>query len=118
MKKGGLEEMRNSDDALPSYAGHPDYSYNPDGSWGGINGNKTGQICPRCGYDCWSVRYIEQPGGTVCLCTCCVCTHCAQVDGRIPPQIVITKYPSEISCVQSTDVCCPKEEGQPAGEKG
>ena len=49
------------------------------------------------------------------MCTCRVCAHCAQIDGRIPPQIVITEYPSEVSYVQSQDVCHPQEEGQQPG---
>lgn len=85
-------DRRTDEDAIP-YGG-------PGHSGGeGIAGNKTGHICPQCGYDCWSIRYIEQPGGTLCLCTCCVCTKYAQTDGRIPPQIVVTEYPSEESYV-------------------
>ena len=91
-------DMQRGDDTIPHGGGGPGH---PDSHGGGqgIAGNKTGHICPQCGYDCWSIRYIEQPGGTLCLCTCRVCTQYAQTDGRIPPQIVVTEYPSEESYV-------------------
>lgn len=65
----------------------------------GISGNKTGHICPTCGYDCWLARYMEQPGGTICLCSCAVCLHYSKMDNRPVPQIVVAEYPSEISWV-------------------
>ena len=65
-----------------------------------IHGNGTGKTCPQCGYDCWSVRYIEQPGGTICLCTCAVCRHYAKADARVPPQLILVERPSRSTEVQ------------------
>lgn len=69
-----------------------------------ISGNKTGQNCPQCGRDCWFVRYIEQPGGTICLCTCAVCAHYAKTDARNLPQIVLAERPTEIAEISLEDV--------------
>lgn len=66
---------------------------NSAGAW--VVGSRTGQNCPVCGCDCWSVRYVEQPGGVVCLCTCAVCLRRDRTDGRAAPQIVVTEYPGE-----------------------
>lgn len=74
----------------------------------GISGNKTGHTCPICGYDCWLARYMEQPGGTLCLCTCAVCLHNAKTDNSPVPQIVVAEYPSKISWVPDAGTDSPQ----------
>lgn len=64
-----------------------------------IFGNRTGRTCPACGHDCWAVHYVEQPGGTLCLCTCAVCFYYSKLDGRQAPQIVVADRPTQTASV-------------------